>query len=163
MVEVIYRNPLSPQALIGQITAEDFWLDVGKQLHLSPEDVARLQIDFRKAGVWDERLLTLIQQLKPRFKMAIISGAMSDARGIVESKVAPDIFDVLVFSAEEGIQKPDPAIYQRTLSRLGVEAQEVIFIDDWLKSVEGAREIGMHGIHYVAGVDVKQEIERIIV
>jgi FMN phosphatase YigB (HAD superfamily) len=68
----------------------------------------------------------------------------------------------MVFSAEEGIQKPDPLIYRRTLSRLEVEPQEAIFIDDWLESVEGARNVGLHGMHYQAGIDVKAEIERII-
>jgi epoxide hydrolase-like predicted phosphatase len=162
LLEIVHKNPLGKQALIGQITAEDFWLDVGKQLDLSPEDAARLQTDFPKASVWDERLLALIASLKPRFKMAIVSGAMSDARRIVQSQVDTDLFDVLVFSAEERVQKPDPVIYHRTLSRLKVKAQEAIFIDDWLESVEGVRRVGMHGIHYVAGGDVKAEIERII-
>ena len=162
LVEIVHKNSLGQQALIGQITAEDFWLDVGKQLNLSSEDVARLQTDFYKANIWDERLLALIESLKPRFKMAIISGAISDARRSVQSQIDTDLFDVLVFSAEEGVQKPDPVIYHRTLSRLGVEAQEAIFIDDWLESVEGAQRVGMHGVHYVAGVDVKDEIERII-
>ena len=162
LVKIVHNNPLGHQALIGQITAEDFWLDVGKQLDLSPADTVKLQTDFSKARVWDERLLALIASLKPRFKMGIISGAMSDARRIVQSQVDTDLFDVLVFSAEEGVQKPDPAIYHRTLSRLGVEAQEAIFVDDWLESVEGARRVGMHGVHYVVGGDVKEAIERII-
>jgi len=121
-----------------------------------------LQNDFFKASVWDERVLALIQSLKPRFKMAILSGAMSDARRNVQSQIDADLFDVMVFSAEEGVQKPDPVIYHHTLSRLGVEAREAIFIDDWLASVEGARGVGMHGVHYVTGVDIKKEIERII-
>ena len=94
--------------------------------------------------------------------MGIISGAMSDARELVHAQGNAGLFDVMVFSAEEGIQKPDPVIYQRTLSRLEVEAQEAIFIDDWLESVEGARSVGLHGIHYVAGVVVRKEIDRII-
>lgn len=162
LVEIVHNNPLGQQALIGQITAEDFWLDVGQQLDLSPEDAARLRTDFSNADAWDKRLLALIQSLRPRFKMGIISGAMSDARRVVQAQVDTNLFDVIVFSAEEGVQKPDPVIYQRTLSRLGVEAPEAIFIDDWLESVEGARRVGMHGIHYVAGIDVKEEIERII-
>ena len=162
LVEIVHNNPLGQQALIGQITAEDFWLDVGQQLDLSPEDAARLRTDFSNADAWDKRLLALIQSLRPRFKMGIISGAMSDARRVVQAQVDTNLFDVMVFSAEEGVQKPDPVIYQRTLSRLGVEAPEAIFIDDWLESVEGARRVGMHGIHYVAGIDVKEEIERII-
>ena len=162
LVEIVHNNTLGQQALIGQITAEDFWLDVGQQLDLSPEDAARLRTDFSNADAWDKRLLALIQSLRPRFKMGIISGAMSDARRVVQAQVDTNLFDVIVFSAEEGVQKPDPVIYQRTLSRLGVEAPEAIFIDDWLEGVEGARRVGMHGIHYVAGIDVKEEIERII-
>jgi epoxide hydrolase-like predicted phosphatase len=162
LAEIVRKNPMSKQAFIGQITAEDFWLDVGKQLGLSPEDAARLQSDLSKSSGWDEKLLALIESLKPQFKMAIISGAMSDARRMVQSQGHTALFDVLVFSAEEGGQKPDPIIYQRALSRLGVEAHEAVFIDDWLASVEGARRVGMHGIHYVPGVDVKEEIERII-
>jgi FMN phosphatase YigB (HAD superfamily) len=162
LARIVFDSPLGQQALIGQITAKDFWLGVGKRLGLPPEGAARLRGDFYQAGLWDTSLLTLIQSLKPQFKMGIISGAMSDARELVQAHGDAGLFDVMVFSAEEGIQKPDPVIYQRTLSRLQVDAQEAIFIDDWLKSVEGAQSVGLHGIHYVAGVDVKKEIERII-
>jgi putative hydrolase of the HAD superfamily len=159
---IVFGSPLGGRALIGQITAEDFWLDLGKQLGLPPEDAERLREDFYQASMWDTGLLALIRSLKPQFKMGIISGAMSDARDLVQIDGNADLFDVMVFSAEEGIQKPDPVIYGRALSRLEIEAHEAIFIDDWLESVEGARSVGLHGIHYVAGVDVKKEIERIV-
>jgi len=76
LAKIVFKNRLNQQALIGQITAEELWLDVGKQLHLSPEDLAKLKVDFPKAEVWDKGLLALIQSLKPHFKMGIISGAM---------------------------------------------------------------------------------------
>jgi putative hydrolase of the HAD superfamily len=158
----IYKHPLNKAALIGEISAEDYWLEVGKQLGLSSKDASRLHTDFFMASEWDDGLLALIESLKANFKMAILSGAMSDARANVQSQINTELFDVMIFSAEEGVQKPDPEIYQRALARLGVEAEEAIFIDDWLASVEGARGVGIHAIHYVTGIDIKSEITRII-
>jgi hypothetical protein len=36
-----------------------------------------------------------------------------------------ELFDVIVFSAEEGVCKPDPRIFPRALERLGVEPYEL--------------------------------------
>jgi HAD superfamily hydrolase (TIGR01509 family) len=162
LAQVVFNNPLAGQALIGQVTETEFWQDVGRQLKLSEEETASLRLDFYKAAAWDASLLAFIKSLKPRYKMGIISGAMSDARQEVREHVSEDLFEVMLFSAEEGIQKPAPEIYRRALARLGVEAHEAIFIDDWLDSVEGARAVGLHAIHYTAGVDIYKEIERLL-
>ena len=42
-----------------------------------------------------------------------------------------ELFDVVVDSSEEGVRKPDPRIFERTLERLGVEAPRSIFLDDY--------------------------------
>ncbi len=67
-----------------------------------------------------------------------------------------------MFSAEEGARKPDPEIYRRALSRLGVAPAEAIFVDDRLKNVEGARQVGMRTLHFTDSVGVRQEIERLL-
>lgn len=94
--------------------------------------------------------------------MGIISGAMSEAREQLREVINDELFEAILFSAEEGIQKPAPDIYHRTLARLGVTAAEAIFVDDWLESVEAARAVGLHGIHYTAGIDIDEEIRRLI-
>jgi putative hydrolase of the HAD superfamily len=55
-------------------------------------------------------------------------------------------FDVLVWSYQLGMAKPEPAIYQHTLRELGVEPGEALFIDDRLVNIEAARALGMQGI-----------------
>jgi putative hydrolase of the HAD superfamily len=55
-------------------------------------------------------------------------------------------FDVVVESAVEGLRKPDPRIYELTLSRLGVAAREVVFLDDIGRNLKPARELGMRTI-----------------
>jgi signal transduction histidine kinase len=41
-----------------------------------------------------------------------------------------DLFDVRVISGIEGIEKPDPRIYELALSRAAVEANEVVYVGD---------------------------------
>ena len=52
------------------------------------------------------------------------------------------LFDDVVISAEVGCRKPDPEIFQLALTRLGVRAEETLFIDDFAHNVAAARELG---------------------
>ncbi|NGM18883.1 HAD family phosphatase [Roseomonas stagni] len=54
----------------------------------------------------------------------------------------------VVVSAEEGLLKPDPAIYRRLLDRNGLVAADCLFIDDSEKNVVGARAVGMRAHHF---------------
>ena len=56
------------------------------------------------------------------------------------------LFDVVVESAVEGLRKPDPRIYERTLARLGVAAPEAVFLDDIGRNLKPARALGMQTI-----------------
>ena len=58
------------------------------------------------------------------------------------------MFDVVVCSGDVGLVKPDPAIFQLTLDRLGVAPDEAIFIDDSPGHVAAARALGLQGIHF---------------
>lgn len=62
------------------------------------------------------------------------------------ANVPLDVFDVVVDSSEVGLRKPDPAIYELTLARLGVEAEHAVFLDDHPTNVEAAQALGMGGV-----------------
>ncbi|ATQ41346.1 HAD family hydrolase [Caulobacter mirabilis] len=49
-----------------------------------------------------------------------------------------------IVSAEEGLIKPDPAIYEVVLRRAGLESQDFLFIDDSAPNIEAARAMGFH-------------------
>ena len=57
------------------------------------------------------------------------------------------LFTTIVDSHEVGMRKPNPAIYQLTLERLGVTAPRAAFLDDLHANVEAASAVGLHGIH----------------
>jgi HAD superfamily hydrolase (TIGR01509 family) len=46
------------------------------------------------------------------------------------------------------LRKPDPRIYRLLLERLSVQPQEAVFVDDFIKNIEGAKEVGMHTVWF---------------
>ena len=90
----------------------------------------------------------LLEALRERgLKLALVSNTASprwllepilDRQGIVER------VDAIVLSSEVGKRKPHPAIFQRALGELEVEATEAVFVGDRLDAdVLGASRIGM--------------------
>lgn len=53
-----------------------------------------------------------------------------------------DAFDELLASQKLGLSKPDPRIYKYVEDHAGVQAGEIVFFDDNLPNVEGARACG---------------------
>jgi HAD superfamily hydrolase (TIGR01509 family) len=51
-----------------------------------------------------------------------------------------------VYSHEVGLSKPDPRVYALTCERLGVSPQEVVFLDDTPRIVEGALAAGWQAV-----------------
>ncbi len=58
-----------------------------------------------------------------------------------------ELFDVIVDSSEVGERKPNPAIFRRALGLLGLEPQEVLFLDDYPGNVAAAQALGMPAVH----------------
>ena len=68
-----------------------------------------------------------------------------------------ELFDLVVDSSQEGVRKPNLAIFRLTLERLGGLAPEhTVFLDDSEGNVKAARSLGMQTIH-VRG-DISQAI-----
>ena len=51
--------------------------------------------------------------------------------------------DALVDGSVEHVLKPDPRIYRLVLDRLGLPAEQCLFVDDQPGNIEGARAVGM--------------------
>jgi 2-haloacid dehalogenase len=67
-------------------------------------------------------------------------------------------FAGIVVSGEEGLVKPDPAIYRRLLSRHGLAAGGCLFIDDVAANVDGARAAGMQAVQYTGAAALRAEL-----
>jgi putative hydrolase of the HAD superfamily len=90
----------------------------------------------------------LLESLRSRgLKLGIVSNALDPGpllhRDLADTGVAERV-DFAVFSSEFGFRKPHPAIFERALSALEVDAAEALFVGDRLyEDVRGASEAGM--------------------
>jgi FMN phosphatase YigB (HAD superfamily) len=98
-------------------------------------------------GVLNVELAAYFSALRPRFRTALLSNSFVGARREEQERYHFDaITDLIVYSHEEGIAKPDPRIFARTCKRLGVSPAEAAFLDDSAGHVAAARDLGMHAI-----------------
>lgn len=63
-------------------------------------------------------------------RIGVLSNIHFDIRPMFEKSGLLDSIDTFVLSGEEGIQKPDPKIFQLALDRLGVTAEEALMVGD---------------------------------
>ncbi|HEY9086899.1 MAG TPA: HAD family phosphatase [Anaerolineaceae bacterium] len=69
-------------------------------------------------------------------------------------------FNDIVVSGEEKLVKPDRAIYEVLLRRVGRPASECIFIDDAEHNIAAARDMGFQTIHFRSAEQLKEELSR---
>jgi epoxide hydrolase-like predicted phosphatase len=75
-----------------------------------------------------------------------------------------EIFEIVVDSAFVGMRKPDPAIYELTVERLGggVRAEDCVFIDDVDVNCEAARALGMKAVQFHSTEQAIAEVEALL-
>jgi putative hydrolase of the HAD superfamily len=80
-------------------------------------------------------------------RTGVISNSNGTIRQILERLGLLKLVDFALDSKEEGVEKPQPAIFERALARAGVGAAEAAYVGD-LYSIDilGARRVGMTGV-----------------
>ncbi|MCU0503317.1 MAG: HAD family phosphatase [Anaerolineae bacterium] len=145
----VFDSEAAAQATVGRIPAAAVWAHVAAAFKLEADALAQLRADFFSGDRCDEALVAFLRGLRPAYKTGILSNAWSDGRDIIGGKFAlADAVDDLVVSAEVGMAKPDPRIYELATTRLGVRPEEAIFVDDFARNIDGARKFGMQAVHF---------------
>lgn len=161
--EAMVRSTYFHAARLGEVSGETLWQDVAGQIGMSP-DQWQVLVSIRESafGLNDE-LVALLEQLHPHYKIALLSNATPHVRRLVTQRFHLDhLFDAMVISAEEGVKKPEPESYQRTLRRLRVPAHETVFVDDDQSYVAAAQALGMRGIVFRTTDQAIQDLQRLL-
>jgi glucose-1-phosphatase len=145
----VFDSAADADATVGRIPAEAAWAHVAATLNLDADALAQLRADFFSGDRCDDVLVAFLRGLRPAYKTGILSNAWSDGRQVIAGKFAlGDAADDLVISAEVGLAKPDPRIYELATTRLGVRPEETIFVDDFVRNIDGARKFGIQAVHF---------------
>lgn len=68
----------------------------------------------------------------------------------------------VIVSGEEGMVKPDPAIYALAKRRFGLEPRSTVFLDDATYNVQAAQEAGWSGIRFRCSEQARQELRALV-
>jgi putative hydrolase of the HAD superfamily len=114
----------------------------------TPDLVADLLEWEREMGesvrLYDDAL-EVVRALRERgVRLALVSNCSHNTTPIVERLGLEREFDTVLLSFEVGAMKPDPAIYQEALARLGgPDAARSVFVDDQVSYCDGAAALGL--------------------
>lgn len=94
--------------------------------------------------------VALLQALEGRAKVGIVTNNItSEQVRKIQACGLERFIDALVVSDEAGACKPEPAIFELALARLGARAQEAVMIGDaWATDILGARAAGIRAIWF---------------
>jgi epoxide hydrolase-like predicted phosphatase len=148
----------------GEISEDEFTAIVQQQL---PEDIqlAGFRDVYFEHLHANEPMVELMRELRRRgLRMAMLTNNVREWEPLWRAKLPVDeIFEVVVDSAFVGMRKPERAIYELTLERLGdVRAEECVFVDDVGVNCAVAAELGMTAVHYTSPEQAIAEIRAAI-
>ncbi|MDG4856711.1 HAD-IA family hydrolase [Streptomyces sp. T-3] len=148
---------------IGEISQADWNEGTATLLgtHVAPENL----MGRAWSGVpTAQRMVALARAARGAgYRLALLSNSFGlDPFNPYEHTGIWDLFDVHVISEIVGLAKPDPAIYQLTLDRLGLPGQECVFVDDHPVNLPPAEALGISTVLATHETDTVAELERLL-
>jgi putative hydrolase of the HAD superfamily len=134
----------------GEITEAEFRGRIEPHLE-DGFDLTRLRTVYFERMEPNQTMIELVRELRGGgVRTALLTNNVREWEPLWRSKLPEidELFEVVVDSAFVGVRKPDPAIYELTLERLGVGADECVFVDDLEPNCETARALGMLAVRF---------------
>ncbi len=150
---------------LGKCTLED--VVRGLREYLGMDQVQR---DDFLHDLWTEylgqpntELIDYFRGLRPRYQTALLSNSFVGAREKEQERYQlEELVDLIIYSHEVGIAKPDRRIFEMTCERLGVQPAEMIFLDDHERPLVAARQLGIHAILFQNTAQAIAAIEAVL-
>jgi epoxide hydrolase-like predicted phosphatase len=157
----IFDIPELKEFFNGRLTEEEYFI---KAIEKSKIDVS---VDLLKKAVRKnfqeiEGTREIIEKLsKNGYKLGLLSVHTREWIDHCEKKFNyHKLFHSVMYSFEVQVCKPDKLAYQHILKKLDSKPQECIFIDDYDKNIESAKELGINVILFKNPNQLKSELRK---
>jgi len=143
---------------ISQEEAVEIWQQRNPDLR---GEIADVMTDWEKILTLKKESLEILESLAAKnYNLYILSNFHEKAFTYVSKKYNFfDYFDGKVISADIGMIKPDPEIYEHLLNKFNLEAGTTLFIDDSKKNIAAAINKGIRVIHFKDAESLKEELK----
>lgn len=115
------------------------------------EAARRVVAEHRKENLWSSPgygATETLAALKSRgYRLGVVSNADGRVRTLLDRAGLSDFLELVVDSAETGLEKPDPRIFLAAAGRLGLPPGDCVYVGDIYEiDVRGARAAGLEAI-----------------
>jgi putative hydrolase of the HAD superfamily len=146
----------------GEITEAEFRARIESHLE-DGFDLARLRALYFERLDPNRAMIDFVRELRGRcVRTALLTNNVREWEPLWRAKLPEidELFEVVVDSAFVGLRKPDHAIFELTLERLGgVNPERCVFVDDLDVNCEAARGLGMAAVRFEDAEQAIPEIE----
>ena len=147
----------------GEISESEFGRRLGEHLH-DGFDLTRLrELYFERLDPNPPMIEFVRRQRERGLRTALLTNNVREWEPLWRAKLPEldEIFELVVDSAFVGMRKPEPAIYELTVERLGdgLQAQDCLFVDDFEHNCAAARELGMTAVCFENAEQAIPELE----
>lgn len=109
--------------------------------------MAKRAVVFDIGGILE--LTDFFKGLREKYLTGIISNSFVGATHRERERYGfADMCHLLLYSHEVGLEKPDPRIYERWCEKMDVRPEEIVFLDDVVRNIRAAQDLGMDAILY---------------
>ena len=143
----------------GEMQVPEFEREFGPLLGVEQSDglVDRL---FAEMGPDDAMIAAVRRAREAGVSTGLVSNSWSTDH--YQRDQLDQLFDAVVISAEVGLNKPEPEIFQLSAERIGVEPGRCVFVDDLKENCEGAEAVGMTAVLHRGAGSTVPELERLL-
>jgi len=159
------RHAPAGSVVVGEVSEAQMRAMYTAALGLSEDEADAMMTEMWDAycGELDVAMRDFAASLRPSYKTGILSNSADGARREEQRRYGfEQLVDVIVYSHEVRLAKPDPRVYRLTEQRLAVQPAEVVFVDDALANVEAARELGWTAVHHRDTEQTIAEVSRLL-
>ncbi len=147
----------------GKLTGLAFWQKILADAKLKLYPSAAEELNLWDARMWTTQnsdMLDWQQRLRQHGILTAILSNIGDS--VLENMQREftwlDRFDVLVWSYQLRMAKPESAIFHHVLKQLGTKPEETIFIDDKTVNVEAAEALGIRGLVFTTPTQLRADL-----
>ena len=103
---------------------------------------------FAFEGRIDLDMVKLIKQLPKNLRLGILTNIHDRFEEYLQRVGVAELFDAVINTHRIGVAKPEKLAYQKAVSRLSVEPENCLFVDDVEGNVDGGEAAGLKCHHF---------------
>lgn len=166
-ISAILANPneseLMDEICLGHVSEDAIWDLMAERWHIQPDLLKKFKHNVTSKRMLNQPIVDLLAELYQNYQTGILSNAGDQTRSLMVDVFKLDqLVEDIVISAEEGVIKPDPAIYEIALGRLRAKPEETLFLDDYMPNIEAAQELGMAAVQFIDNQQATSDIRKLL-